>query len=99
LLEAVEMLLLSVTLWMLLQGFNDSQWLERRSRDVFGMDRSGAVIGVVLVLGILSLLVTVVIGNLIGLHIWLRKVKKMTTYEYILYLRNIKKYSSPVRNN
>ena len=96
-LEAAELLLIAVTLWMLLQGFNDSQWLERRSRAVFGLDRSGAVMGVVLVLGILALLVAVVIGNLIGLHFWLRKVKKMTTYEYILHLRNLKKYSTPVR--
>jgi hypothetical protein len=82
---------------MLLQGFNDSKWLESRSTSAFGHDRSGVVMGVVLVLAILALLVAVVIGNLIGLHVWLRKVKKMTTYEYILYLRNLKKYSSAVR--
>jgi palmitoyltransferase len=97
LLEASEVLLLAVTLWMLLQGFNDSKWLESRSTSAFGHDRSGVVMGVVLVLAILALLVAVVIGNLIGLHVWLRKVKKMTTYEYILYLRNLKKYSSAVR--
>lgn len=90
------MLLFCMTLWMLLQGFNDSQWLDGRVKDVFGRDRSGAAMGVLLVLALLALLVTVVIGNLIGLHIWLRKVKKMTTYEYILYLRNLKKYSTPV---
>jgi len=98
-LVACEVLLLAVTLWMLLQGFNDSKWLERRSVSVFGRDASGAIMGVVLILAFLALLVTVVIGNLIGLHVWLRKVKKMTTYEYILYLRNLKKYSSPVRPN
>lgn len=98
-LEASEVLLLAVTLWMLLQGFNDSKWLESRSTSAFGQDRSGMVMGVVLVLAILALLVAVVIGNLIGLHVWLRKVKKMTTYEYILYLRNLKKYSSAVRPN
>lgn len=98
-LEASEVLLLAVTLWMLLQGFNDSKWLESRSTSAFGQDRSGVVMGVVLVLAILALLVAVVIGNLIGLHVWLRKVKKMTTYEYILYLRNLKKYSSAVRPN
>ena len=99
LLEASEVVLLAVTLWMLLQGFNDSKWLESRSTHAFGHDRSGVVMGVVLTLAILALLVTVVIGNLIGLHVWLRKVKKMTTYEYILYLRNLKKYSSAVRPN
>jgi hypothetical protein len=47
----------------------------------------------------LSLLVAVLIGfgvlNLIGLHIWLRLIKKMTTYEYIISQRKSAKYRDP----
>ena len=80
-----------------MQGFTSREWMQDRSRDVFGEDKSIGVLAVVLILAVMSLLVTVVIGNLIGLHVWLRKVKNMTTYEYILYLRNLRKYASAVR--
>ena len=47
---------------------------------------SPAYAAVILTLSILSLTVLIALAHLIALHIWLR-LKKMTTYDYILYLR------------
>lgn len=47
---------------------------------------SPAYAAVILTICILSLTVLIALAHLIALHVWLR-LKKMTTYDYILYLR------------
>ena len=47
---------------------------------------SPAYAAVILTLCVLSLTVLIALAHLIALHVWLR-LKKMTTYDYILYLR------------
>ena len=81
------------SLWLLLKGFKDTQWIERQSQDVFGRNQQGLVLVMVLINALFALVVSVAIGNLIALHLWLRKYKKLTTYEYILFLRSLHKYS------
>ena len=81
------------SLWVLRLGFNDAEWVESRTLSVFGREMSGLVLVMTLLNALFALVVCVAIGNLIGLHLWLRKCKKMTTYEYILFLRSLHKYT------
>lgn len=83
----------SWSLWLLLKAFNDREWIETQSESVFGRSQPGLVMVMVLINALFALVVSVAIGNLTALHLWLRKFKKMTTYEYILYLRSMHKYS------
>ena len=92
-LELSQGWMFSWSLWLLLKAFNDREWMETQSESVFGRSQPGLVMVMVLINAIFALVVCVAIGNLTALHLWLRKVKKMTTYEYILYLRSLHKYS------
>jgi len=92
-LELSQGWMFSWSLWLLLKAFDDMEWIERQSEGVFGRSQQGLVLVMVLINALFALVVSVAIGNLIALHLWLRKHKKMTTYEYILYLRSLHKYT------
>lgn len=57
-----------------------------------GWDCRGLAIALVGLAMLVAALVAFGVANLIGLHVWLRKYKKMTTYEYIISKRRSAKY-------
>jgi len=61
-----------------------------------GWDCQGLAIALVAFALLVAALVVFGLANLIGLHVWLRKYKKMTTYEYIISKRRAAKYRDTV---
>ena len=70
----------------------------RDCQDFAGWDCSVLIIALVCGALFVAALVSFGVANLIGLHIWLRTWKKMTTYEYIVSQKKTAKYRA-VRTN
>ena len=87
-LESMEVLVFACSFWTLFLSFTQENWLAERVQEVFQQDLLEVTTGLLWVQTVISLLILIAIGNLIGLHLWLRKCKRMTTFEYILSVRN-----------
>ena len=89
---------------MLMFSATAVMFLVKSSEDDFGEDCQryagwkcqGLVIALVALGLIVAALVAFALVNLIALHVWLRKCKKMTTYEYIISKRKAAKYLESV---
>lgn len=88
-LESMEILMFSASLWLLMLYFTDNDWVQARVLEVYSDQVTDLLYVFLWIQTLIALLIMVAVGNLIGLHIWLRKYKKMTTFEYILHLRNM----------
>ena len=69
---------------------------EVRCSDYTGWESSGLILTFTGFAFILAVLITIGVTNLIVLNFWLRKIKHMTTYEYIVMQRkSAAKYNDP----
>jgi hypothetical protein len=87
-LEIMEFLVFAGSFWLLIEYFTNKEWLKSHIYEVYGAHLVELLFSCVCVQTVIAFLILVAIGNLIGLHLWLRKCKKMTTFEYILHIRN-----------
>jgi len=87
-LEVMELIIFVGSFWLLIQYFTQKDWLESHIQEAYGANIVELVFSCICVQTLIALLILIAIGNLIALHLWLRKCKKMTTFEYILHLRN-----------
>ena len=65
---------------------------EKQCQEYAGWDCQPLAILLVVVALLIAVLVTLAMTSLVMLHVWLRKCKKMTTYEYIISKRRSTKY-------
>jgi len=71
---------------------------QKRCWGYSGWNSGGLVIALVAVSMVTALFTAFGVVNLIVLHVWLRFVKHMTTYDYIISQRKANKYKSSVRD-
>lgn len=69
---------------------------ERKCSEYSGWDSAGLIISLVSLGLLLAGITAVGVFNLLGLHIWLRLIKHMSTYDYIISQRKANKYKTPV---
>jgi hypothetical protein len=71
---------------------------QQRCAQYSGWESGGLVIALVAITLIVALITAFGVINLIFLHLWLRFIKHMTTYDYIISHRKANKYKASVGN-